>query len=123
LKRAAWLWGPVVAWAGLLMLGSTRPASDIPGWLPDWLSHGTAYMALGLLACRALAGGLGRKLGDAAAAAVVVIALSVGVADEWSQSNSPGREPSVADLGKDAFGAALAATIWRSRTRLREAAR
>ena len=105
----------------LLLLGSGRPASEIPGWLPDWLSHGCAYLVLGLLLSRALAGGLGRALSDSAAAAVVALAIGVGVVDEWRQARAPGRHPSAADVGKDAAGATLAAVLWRSRTRSREA--
>lgn len=119
MRRAIALWGPVAAWTALLLLGSTRPGSEIPAGLPDWLSHGTVYLLLGLLLSRAIAGGLGRRLGDAGAAAVVVLAVAVGLADEWSQSHTPGRDPSAADIGKDAVGAALAAVVWRTRTRAR----
>jgi len=119
LKRGLALWGPVVAWAALLLLGSTRPGSEIPGWLPDWVSHGTVYLIFGLLLSRALAGGVGRWLHDSGAAAVVVLAVSLGLVDEWSQSHTPNRDPSAGDIGKDAVGATLAAVAWRSRTRPR----
>ena len=57
--RLLGLWGPVVAWMGVLFFAS---AQTFPGGgpsIPDWLTHGTAYAILGGLACRALAGGLG----------------------------------------------------------------
>jgi VanZ family protein len=109
----------VAGWAALLLLGSTRPGDEVPAGLPDWLTHGTVYLVLGLLLSRAIAGGLGCWLRDRGAAAVVVLAVSLGLVDEWSQSRTPGRDPSLGDLGKDAAGATLAAVLWRSRTRRR----
>jgi VanZ family protein len=117
LRRLASLWLPAGAWTALLLLGSTRPGHEIPGFVPDWLTHGTAYLVLGLLLARALASGLGRPLSGRRAAAVVVLAVMVGLTDEAIQSRTPGRDPSLGDIGKDAAGATLAALLWRSRTR------
>jgi hypothetical protein len=55
--------------------------------------------------------------GKTKVAAVVVLAVMVGLTDEAIQSRTPGRDPSLGDIGKDAAGATLAALLWRSRTR------
>jgi VanZ family protein len=107
------LWGPVALWAGLLFFLSSRSDLGRAGQIPDWITHGTAYLALALLVARALAGGFPRLL-TARAAMVVVLAVTLyGVSDEFHQSFVPGRDSSAGDVAKDLGGALLGVLIFR----------
>lgn len=81
------------------------PVSEIP----DWMTHGAGYAVLAVLACRALAGGLGRPVTAATAALAVVISTAYGVTDEWHQAFVPGRVADAWDILKDLGGAAVGA--------------
>jgi VanZ family protein len=103
------LWGPVVAWMALLFLVSSRPVPDAVAHVPDWLSHGAAYAVLGVLACRAFAGGLRDPAPRRAALAAVVVSTLYGVTDEAHQSFVPGRLADPWDVVKDLVGASVGA--------------
>jgi VanZ family protein len=94
---------------GFLFWVSSRagfgPVSDIP----DWMTHGAGYAVLAVLACRALAGGLGRPVTGRVAVLAVVISTLYGATDEWHQSFVPGRIADAWDLLKDLGGAAAGA--------------
>lgn len=109
--RVAWLWGPAVTWMAMLFQLSSRPDVGPAGRVPDWLTHGAAYLVLAGLLCRALAGGL-KPLPAATAAVAACLATAYGVTDEYHQSFVPGRDASVADILKDAGGAALGAWLF-----------
>jgi VanZ family protein len=83
------------------------------GRIPDWASHGAAYLVLSLLLCRALTGGLRRPLRTSAALAAVALATAYGVGDELHQSTVPGRDASRGDVLKDLGGAAAGALLYR----------
>jgi VanZ family protein len=87
--------------------------------VPDWLTHGAAYLVLASLLGRAVAGGFGRPLATSPAALVVLAATLYGLGDEWHQSFVPGRDASAGDVAKDAAGAALGAglLVWLARRR------
>lgn len=110
--RVAWLWGPAVVWMAILFQLSSRSDVGPAGRVPDWLTHGAAYLVLAGLLCRALAGGL-RPLPAAAAGLAACLATAYGVTDEYHQSFVPGRDASVADIFKDAGGAAIGAWLFR----------
>ena len=122
--RLLGLWGPVVAWMGALFFAS---AQTFPGGgpsIPDWLTHGTAYAVLGGLACRALAGGLGRPLSLGLALLAVALSTGYGVTDELHQRFVPNRHADPWDVVKD-FGGAVAgsaASLALGRRRPEEAA-
>ena len=107
MARRLALWGPVALWAGLLFFLSSRSDLGAAGRIPDWLTHGTAYLALAMLLARAVAGGFGRPLTGRTGLAVVVAATLYGVSDEWHQAFVPGRDASAGDVAKDAGGALL----------------
>jgi VanZ family protein len=115
-------WIPPLVWAAIILLLSAQPASRLPesGWAHgDKLAHGVIYGLLGaLLARAALTAGLRPLLSLVLAAGG---AAGFGLIDEWSQSFSPGRHPSAADLVADAVGALVGAAIvvglWRIRSR------
>jgi VanZ family protein len=81
--------------------------------VPDWLPHGIAYAILSVLVARALSGGTLRPLSATDALWAVLIAALYGVSDEWHQSFTPGRDPSVADVAKDLAGAMVAVSVYR----------
>jgi VanZ family protein len=89
---------------------SSRSDVGAFGRVPDWITHGAAYLVLCALLCRALAGGLGRPLSVLAALSAVGLATAYGVSDELHQSLVPGREASLADVLKD-LGGALAGSL------------
>jgi VanZ family protein len=110
------LWGPVVVWMAVIFRASSASELGPAGRIPDWLTHGSAYLLLSVLICRALAGGFRRPLGAAAAVLAVMIAGAYGVSDEWHQSFVPGRDASAADVAKDLAGASLGAALMRVRS-------
>ncbi len=116
--RALALWGPVVAWMALIFGASAQngaAAASVP--LADWITHGSAYLALSLLVARALSGGFRAPLGRRGALLAFALSALYGVTDEWHQSFVPGREATLDDVAKDAAGAALGALLASAVTR------
>jgi len=114
---ALWRYGPAAVWAAVIFFLSSLQSPPGSGSVPDWLSHGTAYFVLSALLCRALrsdaVGTRGTRL-----IAAIALAAAYGVTDELHQSAVPGRDASVADVGKDLVGSALGAAgyaWWRRR--------
>ena len=88
--------------------------SSRAGWgpvshIPDWMTHGAGYAVLAVLACRALAGRLGRPVTARVAALAVLISTVYGVTDELHQSFVPGRVADAWDLLKNLAGAVAGA--------------
>ena len=123
MKRVAFLWGPVLAWAGLIFFLSSLP--DLSSGLEHDLlfrkvAHMVEYDVLAALLWRAL--GRSRPF---SIAALFVLSFSLSVlyaaSDEWHQSFVPGRQATVYDVMSDAAGAALGLLVfwflarWRSR--------
>jgi VanZ family protein len=73
-----------------------------PGGDKPW--HLLAYLGLGVLTVRAVAGGLGAWIGWRAAVIASAIALSYAVTDEVHQMFVPGRSAQLSDLLADAMG-------------------
>ena len=83
--------------------------------IPDWATHGAAYLVLAVLLGRALAGGRGAFTAQQALLAAL-LSTAYGVADEYHQSFVPGRDPSAGDVAKD-FGSVAGALLYRRRRR------
>jgi VanZ family protein len=98
----------------LLFAVSSRSSWGKVSDIPDFLTHGGAYAVLAVLACRALAGGLGQAVTARVALVAVVVATLYGVTDELHQSFVPGRTPDGWDVLKDLGGAVAgaAACAW-----------
>ena len=111
MERLLSLWGPPLAWMAVIFYSSAQSETGRLGRVPDWMTHGAAYFLLGLLLCRALAGGFAARLQWDGALLAVAIAVVYGVCDEWHQSFVPRRESSAADVMKDAGGCALAVLL------------
>ena len=113
MPRRLALWGPVALWAGLLFFLSSRSDLGPAGQVPDWITHGTAYLVFAVLMARSIAGGFGRPLAGREALAVVLAVTLYGVSDEWHQSFVPGRDSSAGDVAKDAGGALVGVLVFR----------
>lgn len=101
------LWLPVIVWAAVIFAFSAQPAASLPdtGNLLQKGAHLGEYAVLGTLLWRALAGhGLRRAIVLAIAWPAVVI---YAVSDEFHQMFTPGRHPSIVDVGIDSLGAIL----------------
>lgn len=107
------MWGPVAAYMAFIFVLSSRSDVDrLPG-LSDKAAHVLAYAGLGLLALRALAGGLGKTVGWRAAAGAVLITVAYGVSDELHQRAVPGRTAEVFDLYADVLGSLVGVGAFR----------
>ncbi len=129
LKRAAMLWGPVVAWMAVIFWFSSQP--DLPKAPATWLdfvikkgAHALVYAVLAGLIWRALANrqprpaatGNGPVRGGRVVApllsAVSVQSFSLtllyALSDEWHQTLVPGRHGRPFDVMVDLLGAAFA---------------
>ena len=115
MRRFLWLWGPAIAWMGVIFYASAQSETGALGRVPDWITHGSVYFLLGLLLCRALAGGFAAPLRTRGALLAIALAVAYGISDEWHQSFVPRRQSSVADVMKDAGGCSLAVLLrqWR----------
>src|SRR5262245_9980776 len=111
-----WLWGPALAWMAVIFYSSAQSDTGELGRLPDWITHGSGYFLLGLLLCRAMAGGVDAPLRTAGALLAVVIAVAYGISDEYHQAFVQNRTSSAADVMKDAGGSSIAVLLrqWRS---------
>jgi VanZ family protein len=107
--RAARLWLPVLAWAGLIFAFSAtsnlrftpEPASD---FLVRKAGHMFVFGVLAVLLWRALASSSVRRAMLWSLALAVLYAAS----DEFHQSFTAGRHPSPVDVGIDSVGVLLA---------------
>ena len=106
IRKAILRWLPAVAWMAVIFILSSR--SDLPtppGGLLELLfekgAHIGSYAILAILFERALA--LPRR-GKVAA---LVLTMLYAISDEFHQSFTPGRTPSVADALADLVGALL----------------
>ena len=93
----------------LLFALSSRPLPPVVADTPDWISHAAGYAVLAVLACRALAHGLGQPVTARAAVLAVIISVLYGVTDEFHQSFVPGRNADAWDVVKDLAGAVAGA--------------
>jgi VanZ family protein len=110
-------WGPLAAWASLLLLATSWPNPSVPDVQGgDKVTHTVLYGVLAYLAQRA-----GRRNGLVASLALVGAVSAFGWADEWHQQFIPGRTRSVADWQADTAGAAagVAASLLLRRRTLR----
>jgi VanZ family protein len=116
-------WAPVALWAGLQFAASAQSDVGVAGLVPDWLTHGASYLVLAVLLAHGVSGGLFRPLSGRAALAIVCAATAYGMNDEWHQSFVPGRDPSAADVAKDAGGATAGVLLVRAVAERRASAR
>ena len=109
--KKLWPWGPALAWVALTFIVSHQPVVVIPFGAPDYMAHGINYAVLAILLIWALAGGQWTAMTIPVMAAAVMLAVVLGILDEFHQSFIPGREPTVRDVLADAAGACVGACV------------
>jgi len=110
--RALKLWAPVAAWMAVIFAASARSLPQGMRPVPDWATHGAAYLILALLTCRALAGGW-HSLSLRGVLLAVALCAAYGVIDELHQSFVPGRHSEAGDVAKDLLGGAFGSWLYR----------
>ena len=83
-----------------------------PGGDKPW--HLLAYVGLGIVVVRAVAGGLPARLGGPPAITAIVIGVGYAVTDELHQMFVPGRTAQLTDLAADAIGLCVGVAICRA---------
>jgi len=107
--RVLSLWLPVAVYMGAIFYASSLTSPPTPKNVSDETLHLSAYSGLVLVLLRALAGGRWNGVTPRAIIASWVIATLYGATDEWHQTFTNGRTAAIADLGANAFGAAIGA--------------
>lgn len=103
------MWGLPALYALAIFASSSQSVvPSPPGPLTDKHVHGLAYAGLALTILRALAGGAWSAVTYACAWRAGLLAVAYGATDEGHQSFVAGRDPSLADLGANTVGAAVA---------------
>src|SRR5262245_27749010 len=95
-----------------LFLASSSGAPGGGVSIPDWITHGTAYLILAVLLARGLRGAR-RELTAPLAVSAVLLATAYGVSDEYHQSFIPGRDSSAGDVAKDFGGSVVGVLLYR----------
>jgi VanZ family protein len=108
------LWAPVAIYMAGIFYVSSLHQPPLPSGVDDKFAHATAYMGLGFVIARALAGGLPPRLTWSLALIGFLIALIYGASDEFHQSFVAGRDSDILDLRADAIGAAIAMVVCRA---------
>jgi VanZ family protein len=109
-ERALRLWAPVAAYmAAIFYVSSLSQPVVPPGGDKPW--HLLAYLGLGALTLRAVAGGLGAWISWRAAGVATAIAVGYAVTDELHQMFVPGRSAQFSDLLADAMGVVVGASL------------
>jgi VanZ family protein len=106
-----WLWLPVILYMAAIFFASSIPDPPVPSDVSDVSLHETAYFGLTLLLIRALSRERWSGVTLATLAAAWCIAVAYGATDEWHQSFVPNRHAELRDLGSDAIGAFVAASV------------
>lgn len=108
-------WGPAALWLAVLFFLSDQSSDAIPSWwaVNDKVAHLGMYGVLGSTLAWGRHIARGRPGWTLLLSGGVLWALS----DEWHQSFTPGRTPSISDLAADLvgllIGAAVAAALLR----------
>ena len=107
-------WGPALVLMAVIFAASATPGEDLPNagaW--DTLlkkgGHLLGYALLGVAYLRGLAGRR-RPTVRVVGAAILLAALYAG-SDELHQRSTPGRSPSLTDVGIDTLGAVMGAGL------------
>lgn len=111
-------WTPVIIWAGVIFLFSTLVVVKSPEFnLLDFIikksAHFVEYGILALLFYRALVNTADFSKKKAGILALLFVVF-YGISDEYHQSFTPGREPTVRDVAIDSFGGVTAIVLlWK----------
>ena len=115
LKTWAWRWGPAVLIMAVIFLASSTPGDELPsfGSFDFSLKKGGHTLGYALLALGYLRG-LAWKRPTSRGSMMLAIAfcLLYAISDEFHQTFTPGRTPSVIDVLIDTTGAAIGLASW-----------
>ena len=98
------LWAPVVVYMALIFFVSALPEAPLPSDVSDKSAHVVGYLVLGVLAVRAVHGGLPARVTSHGALLALAITIGYGAFDEGHQWLVPGRSADLLDLLADAAG-------------------
>ncbi|HUR20230.1 MAG TPA: VanZ family protein [Vicinamibacterales bacterium] len=110
-SKQLWSWAPAVVWTAITFVMSHQPAVTIPFGAPDYVAHAMNYAVLGVLLIWARAGGEWPVMTMPLMVSAVVIAVLLGIFDEFHQSFIPGRDSSAKDVLADAVGACIGVCV------------
>ncbi len=108
------LWGPALILMAFIFFASGTPGNDLPdlGFLDVLVKKGGHMLGYGLLAAAYLRGLTGGgKASRVRVLSAILMAALYAATDEFHQRFTPGRTPSVSDVGVDTVGAILGATL------------
>ena len=100
-----------MAWIALTFIVSHQPVVSIPFGAPDYVAHAINYGVLTVLLVWACAAGDWSAMTAPLIGSAVILAVLLGIADEFHQSFIPGREATVRDVLADAVGAVVGACV------------
>ncbi len=115
MKGWLWRWGPAILVMVIIFFASDTPGSDLPkfGAWDFFAKKGGHMMGYALLASAYFHGlNKGRKATVLQFMAAVCLACLYAVSDEFHQSFTPGRTPSLYDVCIDTAGAGIGLSIW-----------
>jgi VanZ family protein len=111
LARRVSLWAPLFGYMAAIYLVSSMPRAPLPEQVSDKTGHVLAYIGMGVLAVRAVAGGLPRRVTMRMAIATVLITTVHGALDELHQSYVPGRSSDIQDVYADSIGGCIGLAV------------
>jgi hypothetical protein len=113
----AWLrrWGPAILVMAVIFIASSTPGNDIPGFgawdlIVKKGGHMTGYALLAICYMHALA--YSKSINRLVLIMAILLAGLYAATDEFHQALTPGRTPSMRDVGIDALGAVIGALTW-----------
>ncbi|MBP1610430.1 MAG: VanZ family protein [Acidobacteria bacterium] len=115
MRSFIWRWGPAIAVMAIIFAASATPGPDLPtlGAWDVFARKGGHLCGYALLAASLLhALTYGMEISRAHFIAAVCLAVLYAVSDEWHQTFTPGRSPSVYDVGIDTAGALIGASAF-----------
>jgi len=98
------LWAPVIAYMVVIFFESSMSDAPLPPNVPDKSAHMAGYLLMGVLAVRAVHGGLPARVTAQGAMIAMLITTGYGAFDEFHQSFVPGRSADLFDLVADTTG-------------------
>jgi VanZ family protein len=115
MTKLLWRWGPALLMMTLIFLASDTPGYDLPK-LDIWdavIKKGGHMLGYGLLAATFAHGlAFSTRMRRSTVLLAIILAGLYAVTDEFHQSFTPERTPSIVDVGIDTFGAALGGSVW-----------
>ena len=100
---------PALGWMAVIFTLSSLTSDEVPsGVIDERLGHALEYFVLTILLMIAVAGFARPEVSALHFAISGAIAMAWAASDEWHQSFTPGRDPSVKDLAFDAVGTVAA---------------